>query len=74
MDNADTWDWHWLYYAGLCVFNLTEDAFWRLTPRQLSILSEQHSRYTALQNGVDPDEGSEQSQEDGPIYIDQMVW
>lgn len=45
MNNEDGWDWDWLFFVGIFVFRLTQEDFWKLTPRQLHVLSKEHSRY-----------------------------
>lgn len=70
MDNVDGWDWPWLYFLGTYVFRLSEERFWRLTPRQLFTLTSEYEKYHG-----DKDSGSSSSSNKNsnqPVYIDQL--
>ena len=38
------WDWTWYYYIGTVVLNMTEEVFWRTTPRKFFALLGAHNR------------------------------
>jgi hypothetical protein len=38
----EQWDWSLLYYLGTVVLNMTEEEFWKCTPRKLFALLEVH--------------------------------
>lgn len=40
---AEKWDWALLYYVGTVVLNMTEEEFWKCTPRKLFSLLNIHA-------------------------------
>ena len=40
---VEKWDWVLLYYIGTVVLNMTEDEFWKCTPRKLFALLNIHA-------------------------------
>jgi len=60
-------DWAWFFYAGTVLLKLSENEFWRLTPRKLILLLNQHTKYQQLLwspiTGYNPSEGAESDQE-----------
>lgn len=45
-------DFDWFYYVGTTLLNMSEESFWRSTPKKVSTLYEIHRSY----NGLDEDE------------------
>jgi hypothetical protein len=45
---SDGWDWRWLYYTGTVLLNMTEERFWRTTPRTLNALSKVYIEQNGL--------------------------
>ncbi|MHB8984052.1 MAG: phage tail assembly chaperone [Carboxydocellales bacterium] len=41
------WDWPWLMYMGTVLLRMTENEFWRCTPRKLFALWNAHKRYNS---------------------------
>ena len=57
MDNStpidDAWDWPFLFYVGTVLLHMTPAAFWKSTPRKLSILSKVHAEVNGSVNDKD---------------------
>lgn len=41
-DTSDGWDWEWFKYGGTVILKRTEEAFWKLTPREFDALIRIH--------------------------------
>lgn len=42
MSNNDQWDWVYMYYCATVLLGMSEQEFWRLTPRKLNALMSKH--------------------------------
>lgn len=67
-DTDDGWDWHWLYFVGIYIFRLSEEQFWRLTPKKLWILSKEYQKYNSGGEGSTDQENKDNE----AVYIDQL--
>ena len=62
-----------MYYAGTVWFRMTEETFWRTTPRKLFALIKVHTDLVQAQHGG----GKQSSQKKSQVptsYIDQLNW
>lgn len=58
----DAWDWPYLLYTGTIILKMSEQYFWRLTPRKLNALVKVH---------MEVNNGKETEQK--PKFIDQIL-
>jgi uncharacterized phage protein (TIGR02216 family) len=55
MNNAkltEQWDWALLYYLGTVVLNMTEEEFWKCTPRKLFALLNIHGEVSGVSESL----------------------
>lgn len=57
--------WKWLFYIAKVELNFTEKEFWRLTPRKLLAVWDEHCRFHGL---------NKEDRKTRDVYIDQVGW
>ncbi|MEW8994394.1 phage tail assembly chaperone [Clostridium sp.] len=60
--DQEGWDWEWLFYLGTNLLKMTEEQFWRSTPKKLQALFNVYKRA----NGVEEEEELD--------YIDNIIF
>lgn len=57
----DDWDWSLLYYVGTVILGMTEEEFWKCTPRKLFSLLTIHGEVSGQSDGQGKIKDSQQA-------------
>ncbi|MCX7905025.1 MAG: hypothetical protein N2486_11020, partial [Caloramator sp.] len=60
--DSEGWDWEWLFYLGKNLLKMTEEQFWKSTPKKLQALFNVYKRV----NGIEEEEELD--------YIDNIIF
>lgn len=49
-DSDNNWNWEWLFYLGTNILSMTEEQFWKCTPKKLIGLMKVHKEVNGIKD------------------------